>query len=753
MIIVAALISFSEASGVVYYVSNSGNDNNNGLSPLYPWKSLRKVSAEMKLFKPGDAILFEKGSYFAGQMNISCSGRRDEPVIFGAYGEGADPVIGGSLPVKNWTLHSNGIWKASYDTTAANLFENGRQLILARYPNSGFLRVNGQLQNPKTGFRDSKLRQSNGYWDGANARIRTIDWSYEHSKISVFKSGIIQLVQKTNYDIQSGWGYYLDNKLAELDTINEWYFENAGRGAGTVYFKPSEGSNPNNSFIEASQFSIGFYSGANLTDIVIRDLKFKNQIHSGIYLSGKSRRVSIVNCSFIGQLMYGVYLPSASADITIYNCNFSGINGESLYLLNSRSSVVSRNVFRNSGMIPGYGTNSAFGMSPIVIQNSDSLKISENYIFTAGHDGINCIGSGNIIEKNVVIDVLLELNDGGGIKTYGVSSFGSVWSNNFVSEVSGNIESSSSVSRIMAYGLYPDAGTHKTRLTDNTVSECSGAGIFLYENCNNNTLKSNTLLNNRISIKFRTDNETSSGNKISNNLSIGSTRDMSAVRLISMNQGFYPGSFENNTYVFPENPGPFQYEASLRLRTYSAGEWNRLLPGIEKGAVVYGTSEFSYPVLYRNMTSDTVRYLIDADSEQRDINGVKIFPSVIVLPWSSVVLFSQKDESDSPSLNLIGSPGNFAPIAENTVSTYKWFGISAKNLSAPITIKVPEGFLVSHSPDRNFSKEISIPQAGRKLNTVVFVKFSPAEKKGYYGFAEIACGNIKRQVRLGGTVR
>ena len=70
-------------SGTAYYVSNSGSDENDGLSPETAWKTLKKVSdAE---FNCNDAVLFCRGDIFRGSVNTSSG------VSYGAYGEGDKP--------------------------------------------------------------------------------------------------------------------------------------------------------------------------------------------------------------------------------------------------------------------------------------------------------------------------------------------------------------------------------------------------------------------------------------------------------------------------------------------------------------------------------------------------------------------------------------------------------------------------------------------------------------------------------------
>jgi hypothetical protein len=90
----ALAIASCAAWGQTYYVSPSGSDGNDGLAPDRPWRSVGKVNASP--FAPGAQILFQRGGEWRESLVASSSGEPGQPIVFGAYGQGAKPKFWGS---------------------------------------------------------------------------------------------------------------------------------------------------------------------------------------------------------------------------------------------------------------------------------------------------------------------------------------------------------------------------------------------------------------------------------------------------------------------------------------------------------------------------------------------------------------------------------------------------------------------------------------------------------------------------------
>jgi hypothetical protein len=141
-LIIGLLFLSSSLLATDYYLSNVGNDANNGTSAATPWQTLTKLSAALGgtsgtwgTITTGDRIFFRKGDVFRG--SIAFSAYNNNGITFDSYGSGALPILKGSTLVTTWTVHSGSIWKATLAQRPYFLYDNGSLKTLARAPNTG----------------------------------------------------------------------------------------------------------------------------------------------------------------------------------------------------------------------------------------------------------------------------------------------------------------------------------------------------------------------------------------------------------------------------------------------------------------------------------------------------------------------------------------------------------------------------------------------------------------------------------------
>jgi len=223
------LIIFSQClPAKTYYVAASGSDNNNGTSTSTPWKTLAKVSSYTG-FVAGDQVLFNRGDVFYGMLTITASGTSGNPITYGAYGSGSNPVITGFTSITAWTNKGNNIWESSSAvstlSTCNMVSVNGTNTAMGRTPNyPNYYTWNSHSGNSSisTGLSGSTN------WTGAELAIFTTSYIVARHPITSQSGGTINFT--SGGDLwQSAPGYFLQqfhiqNDIRTLDTLNEWYY-------------------------------------------------------------------------------------------------------------------------------------------------------------------------------------------------------------------------------------------------------------------------------------------------------------------------------------------------------------------------------------------------------------------------------------------------------------------------------------------------------------------------------------------------
>ncbi|EDN71429.1 conserved hypothetical protein [Beggiatoa sp. PS] len=292
-----SLVLSLKVHSATYYISNSGNDANDGLTDPSSWQTIDKINSIE--FANNDMILFKRGEVFRGEISLFKS---PIGITFGAYGTGTNPEIVGSVKITGWipTTHpalSTNVYEADVSglpLTADgihHLFVNGKLMTIARYPNVdspdkiNWLNVGATAGT--NGFTDPALvayGKPDGYWVGATLRIRNYSWTYTVTEVTSYTASTGQITASRLSNQLPEWGYFLDSKLEELDHPGEWYYD---AGIKKVYLYPKGGINPNTSLIEGSTYDIGIkISSENNT--TIENLSFRHFTDKGVHIGGSN---------------------------------------------------------------------------------------------------------------------------------------------------------------------------------------------------------------------------------------------------------------------------------------------------------------------------------------------------------------------------------------------------------------------------------------------------------------------------------
>lgn len=135
-------------TGTKYYISASGNDNNDGTTPETAFRTAEVLDCID--LESGDAVLFERGSVFRFyRPHVACQG-----VVYGSYGIGAKPEIYTS-PANYaekgvWKLTDKAnIWAASFPYADAGgmVFDHGNKVGALWRSGIASLKENGQFHH------------------------------------------------------------------------------------------------------------------------------------------------------------------------------------------------------------------------------------------------------------------------------------------------------------------------------------------------------------------------------------------------------------------------------------------------------------------------------------------------------------------------------------------------------------------------------------------------------------------------------
>mgnify|MGYP005723902441 FL=1 len=220
---------YSQSESTIY-VSPSGKDDNDGSQDL-PLKTITKALSQIT---NGNIILLD-GVYreevlIDGKKNITIKGS-----------ESGNAVIDGTVSLQeySWTNSGNNIFYTTTDTAIWQLFTDGKEMVMARWPNAQFTDKSiyswdtwaegdeGNSANGLMTFDNNKSFYSalDGDLDTAHSILNVGSFRTWNRKID-FSAG----ADYFTYDVVPNGQYknkhhyfYVEGDLDLLDTLNEWY--------------------------------------------------------------------------------------------------------------------------------------------------------------------------------------------------------------------------------------------------------------------------------------------------------------------------------------------------------------------------------------------------------------------------------------------------------------------------------------------------------------------------------------------------
>jgi len=585
-VILILCLCFS-AFSLTYYCSNSGSDLNPGTSANTSLATLAKAKSKMK---SGDTLLLNRQDIFRDTLDLTSL---SNPYI-GAYGQ-ADlpkPVISGSIAIAGWSVYKGSIWVAPCSLRIQKLFADNVMMTLARYPDTGWLRVDTMSENADgsgTVITLAALSRHSGnaagYWTNAQIRWRRWSWWFETRRVANYDgTGRLTLAGASVIHIDPsdgtrGWGFYIDNKFEELDAPGEWFYDSV---TSRVYFYPPQNANPSSMLVEGACRASGIKLGGGSAD----NICFRQQLQTGISFS----KTSVVsNCRFegIGGDNGGAAL-SASWDIAnshVYGNVFeNNLNtGISWYENSGRKgqSVIEYDTLLSTGSFPGLGGTGTWHGVGILVHLSSNVQVRYNYIDKTGYAAVLLGSDSNFVYCNIIKHAMWTLNDGGAIYTDCSKSH---IHNNIIYDTKGDLTSSGPWYPL-GHGIWLEfLGDYRQSVVENNTVVRSGAnGIFLPNNFAD-TIRGNVLFDNSVaglcldgqltnSSTGRTQNS-AQGNVFEKNVCYATTRAQEALQYRpEYNYGTMAGNYFCNPYTDSVVSGYGTGNKYYTISDYTLGQW------------------------------------------------------------------------------------------------------------------------------------------------------------------------------------
>ncbi len=259
----------------VYYIDNvAGKAQNDGKSPEFPLDT----NIGLKVM-PGDSVLFRRGNFIRGSLH-NMEGTEGNPITYGAYGEGENPVFCGSEDVScenDWDEVEKNIWKCrrKFSTEVCNvIFPNGYGVLRWEYEE---LTAQGDFYDICFGFSNANREMTeHGFYIYSEKNPAVY---YEH----------IEVVIRTNRELAKN-GH--DMQYHDLTFINNGVHAIAGELASrNLHIKGCKFFNIGGSVWNKDR-KIRFGNGVEFWDVAenvtVEDCEFDNIYDSAVTHQGGS---------------------------------------------------------------------------------------------------------------------------------------------------------------------------------------------------------------------------------------------------------------------------------------------------------------------------------------------------------------------------------------------------------------------------------------------------------------------------------
>lgn len=566
-----------------YYFSSAGGDDTRSFSeaqkPATPWKTISHFNRIVNRLSPGDSILFKRGEKFDGGLVINTSGTVEAPIVIGAYGTGAKPVISGLWEVSDWHSIGNSIFESGPLPAGEKVnmvVINDRNYAMGRFPNSkeGYF----AFESSGAGSITDQELSSAIDWTGAEIVLRSTRFTFESVPVEKHSGNTVYFGAPVVYPLQNGYGYFFQDHINTLDQTGEWYYDPDTKKIAVCFDNESPAA------FDVKIAVVDVLVNALGDHILLENLNLEGANQYAVFSKQKTADdLQVRDCRIRFSGIDGVFL-QGRANFRMERCTILNSNSSAVKpLYNNANTVLRNNYIRNTGIQPGMGSNDDQSYSAIY-KGTGGLIAEYNTIVNTGYMGIRFAMDDNLIKNNVIDSFCLTLDDGGGIYAFGGTDNPTSQNRKVVGNIilngMGTPGGTAEPKMVLAKGIYIDDNGNNVEITDNTIAHCS-RGINIH-NARDIILEGNTVFNNDIQLALHHDHLAGpvTGMEVSQNIFFSRERSQTVSSLRSTTDDFESfGNFHGNYYVRPLDdllPILAEYydqQGNLHRKYYELEEW------------------------------------------------------------------------------------------------------------------------------------------------------------------------------------
>ena len=413
-----------------------GKDSNPG-SIEQPWATLSRASG-MSL-QAGQGLYLRCGRIWRESLELGANQLVDGSVVAGYGVECATQkaVISGADDFSSgWTLSGN-VWSRSLSPNTpkiSQLFVNGQALRTAQWPNAP---TDGTVQRARAAsvLKSPLLTTSRINQDlvlestdsatpvgtdliGATVQLRTQSWLIESRRVTKQSGSSIQLDAATDWNLQTGQGLVLQDKLWMLDGLGEFFHDTVTQRLYLIAPTSAASFDLNSATVEGSVRDVAL-ALSQRTSLDIRDLALRAARIDGLRVTN-APQAQLSRLEASDNLDAGIRLAQwapLAASVPGPTISDSLVSGNGQYGLDALH-VDKVQVKRVRAFATGTGfQHQAHAAAAIAVGNG--ARVESNVVDDAAYIGIR-FGSlgGSVVAGNTVTRFCRRLADCGGIYTW-----------------------------------------------------------------------------------------------------------------------------------------------------------------------------------------------------------------------------------------------------------------------------------------------------------------------------------------------